>query len=273
MERAKQLVEKILLIPFITTLVLLYSCKQDKIEPSDPKDPESEKPVDPPIPQIELSESFSELFTSDDLNQVATRIRSTREDFRYYNNFPSITDRNKTVMMLRIDPLDAAGIKRGATISAKKQCFYGSYSACLRLPNTTKVQPDLGACAALVLANEEKEIAVELRLSDPTSVYVLSPEEEHVKLNNFNANSKFYIYGIDWTESTIVFWVKYSDNAEKTILKEMSNENFKDPATYSFNYYHSKLKPVTGRPNSLQAPLYPYELELDRLEYASIEKK
>ena len=48
----------------------------------------------------------------------------------------------------------------------------------------------------------------------------------------------------------------------------MLNTTFRNPATFSFNYNFSKIKPVEIKPLSGQAPYYAYEVELSTMDYA-----
>lgn len=232
-------------------------------------------PVVPPGPDpepVELSAAINEDFSGELSPLLALNIRTVREDFRYFNSFPSFTERGTEVMLMRIDPLDAAGIKRGPSITSGKRCFYGSYCTRFRVPGTLKAQPNLGVCASLTLTDGEAQLALEVRLSDPKAVYIVFPSgEEAARPSGFNAATGFHLYGIDWSEDSVVWWLKTSEGSEKLVLKEIHSERFRNPAYCSFNYYYSKLKPVKGNPNSIQAPLYPYELELDRFTYTPVE--
>lgn len=257
-------------ISFVVFSVLLYACtpsaKPDTSEDS------GKKPSTPDVP-VELSDAISETFSGQLSSLLECNIRTAREDFRYFTAFPSISERDSRVMLLRIDPSDAAGIKRGPAISSVDKCSYGSYSARFRVPNTLKAQPDLGVCASIGLYEEgDSAISMEVRLSDPDAIYLLYADtEEIVRPAGFNANSRFYEYGIDWHKDKIIWWLRSSKNGEKVVVKEIDNAVFKTPLDFSFNYYYSKLKPVENRPNSIQAPLYAYELELDNMNYTPFE--
>lgn len=247
---------------------LLCACNT----PADPVDPVVPPSPDPEPEPVELSAAISEDFSGELSPLLALNIRTVREDFRYFNSFPSFSERGTEVMLMRIDPSDAAGIRRGPSITSGKKCFYGSYCARFRVPGTLKAQPNLGVCASLTLTDGDAQLALEVRLSDPKAVYLVFPGgEEEVRPSGFNAATGFHIYGIDWNEDSVVWWLKTSGESEKLVLKEIPSECFRNPAYCSFNYYYSKLKPVKSNPNSIQAPLYPYELELDRFTYTPVE--
>lgn len=247
----------------IFSALLICSCSSASKENPDKPDPENPAPVNP-----ELSTAISEDFSVQMSSVVECNIRPLRHDFRYYPQFQSITERNKKVMFLRIDPTDAPGINRGPSISSKKKCHYGSYSVNFRAPNAANVQPNLGVCAGLYLTQDDKQVSLEIRLSDPEAIYlVLGDEEFVVRPEGFRSYSEFYAFGIDWSLFDIVWWMKTADSNKKVVLKDVVNNSFREPAVFSFNYYHSKLKPAENKPLSVQVPYYPYELELSKMEY------
>ena len=251
---------------FFVLSFLFRACVTSSTTPEPiPDKPQPPSPVDP----SQLCESFLEDFSGQLNSCLEQNIRTSRTDFRYYTAFPSVSERNTLVMLLRIDPTDAAGIKRGPALSSVRGCYYGSYSVRMRVPNTIKAQPDLGVCVSMNLVDEDSQMGIsyEVRLSSPKEVYAIYAETvDTFEPVGFNANSKFYEYGIDWSENKIVWWLRFPNN-EKTIIKEEKNEKYKTPLSFSFNYYHSKLKPISGRPTSIQPPLYAYELELDYMKY------
>ncbi len=246
----------------VLCLILFSSCRHSaEVVNPDPTPPAPDVPV-------VLSGPINEDFTGQMSSLLKCNVRTGRDDFRYYPAFPSISERKSKVMLLRIDPSDAAGIKRGPAVCSEDKCWYGSYSVRFRVPNTILSQPDLGVCASMNLVGEQTSLSVEVRLSEPNSIYLLYGEEETIiSPDDFNANSKFYEYGIDWTSDKIEWWLRRSSDAQKTILMEKYNDDVNVPMSLSFNYYYSKLKPVKNRPTSIQAPLYAYELELDNMNY------
>jgi len=216
--------------------------------------------------------------------------RTTRDDFRYYPAFPSLSEKNGTILMLRIDPADPAGAGNGSIVSSREYTYYGSYSARLRIPDTGAVQPNIGVCADLTLYDEDSvygldEVTLELRLADPKHIYTRishldagesgDPASEQSfltpSLSSFNASAKFYIYGFDWTEGKISWWIQTSESSSKTVLAETEENVPSQPLRLMFRFYHSKLYPAEGNASSTQAPLYPFELELDWIKYKPLE--
>ena len=248
----------------IFSALVLCACNNASEEPDvpAPNPPSPEKPV-------VLSKPISEDFSGKMSSLVECKTLVVRDDFRYFPEFPSFTERNKKVMLLRIDLIDAAGINRGPSISSKDKCHYGTYSVNFRAPKTIDAQPDLGACVGLTLTDDDRQVALEVRLSDPDALYLVFGDEEFVvRPEGFHAYSQFYTFGIDWSLVDVVWWMKTSENGKKIVLKDMLNTTFRNPATFSFNYYFSKIKPVENKPLSVQAPYYAYEVELSTMDYA-----
>lgn len=153
--------------------------------PPPPLPPEQENPdngggeEEPEIPfkDVVLYGEFEEGFS-----ETASFLRfapkaSGGEDFRYYSAYPSLSEANTKVMMMRIDPSDGEGWGKGPQVLTKDYTFYGSYAARMRVPDIRKAQKNIGAAAGLYVYDvDEKfgqsEIAFELRIADPTIVYL-----------------------------------------------------------------------------------------------------
>ena len=250
-------------VSYLACLSLLIGCTR----PSGPGEIPAPSPLPKPEEPVKLSDAIAEGFDGEMSSLLQCNVRTTRDDFRYYPGFPSISERGSEVMLMRIDPLDAAGIQRGPSVSSVDKCHYGTYSARFRVPNTIKAQGDLGVCASFGVSDGESSVTLEIRLSDPQAIYLISDKETVVRPQGFNANSRFYIYGFDWSENSVTWWLQTSASGEKTVIATTEAAALNVPAVFSFNYYYSKLKPVENRPNSVQAPAYAYEIELDSLNY------
>ena len=87
------------------------------------------------------------------------------------------------------------------------------------------------------------------------------------EIKGFNPAGRFYIYGIDWSEEKISWWIKTSPSSEKTIIAESTDNVPVEPLRFEIRLYHSKLYPAQGNSASTQAPLYPYETEIDWAAY------
>ena len=80
-------------------------------------------------------------------------------------------------MIYRFDPEDPVGPGRGPEIISKKFTHFGSYSSRLRIPDITKVQPDVGAVVGYFTYHMDEflglsEIDFEWLLADPEIIYV-----------------------------------------------------------------------------------------------------
>lgn len=129
-----------------------------------------------PAPEkVTLHGEFSEGFSDAESEWFDYNYRTSRDDFRYYPGVPSISERKTEVLMLRIDPADAAGAGRGPEVRTKDYTFYGSYSARIRVPDIRKAQPDAGIVVDFSVYDYEKnyglcEAGFEWILADPEIV-------------------------------------------------------------------------------------------------------
>ena len=103
--------------------------------------------------------------------------REEATDFRYFPANTSLSEKGTDVMLYRIDPDDPAGAGRGPEIISKHYTSYGTYSARIRIPDVTKVQPNVGAVVGYFTYNMEKgkslsEIDWEWLIADPEIVYI-----------------------------------------------------------------------------------------------------
>lgn len=103
--------------------------------------------------------------------------RRSGDDFRYFSGIRSFSEKGTDIMLYRIDPSDPAGAGRGPEIISKDYTFYGSYSARIKLPDVTKVQPNVGAVVGYFTYNVDRqmglsEIDIEWLLADPRIIYI-----------------------------------------------------------------------------------------------------
>ena len=103
--------------------------------------------------------------------------RDEATDFRYFPGNVSLSEKGTDVLLYRIDPQDPAGAGRGPEIISKKYTSYGSYAARIRIPDVTKVQPNVGAVVGYFTYNMEpgkslSEIDWEWLIADPEIVYI-----------------------------------------------------------------------------------------------------
>ena len=103
--------------------------------------------------------------------------RDEATDFRYFPGNVSLSEKGTNVLLYRIDPQDPAGAGRGPEIISKKYTSYGTYAARIRIPDVTKVQPNVGAVVGYFTYNMEpgkslSEIDWEWLIADPEIVYI-----------------------------------------------------------------------------------------------------
>lgn len=234
-------------------------------------------PLPDPEPQdkeVTLLAAFQEDFSSQTSDWFTFTKHTAGSDFRYFPGFPSLSESGNSILMLRLDPADPAG--QGAWVQSTAFVHFGSFAVRMRLPGITAVQSRLSATAQLVLTDDDPdfgldEIALGVRLAEPRKVYTGIARREagasgepasygasfEPGIANFNANAKFYVYGIDWSAEKIVWWVKATPSAAKTILAETTENVPQQPLRLGFRY-----QSTAG-----QAALYPYELEIDWMYY------
>lgn len=130
-------------------------------------------------PQPKFHKKFIEHFdkpTSKYFNQNGGRRRSSTQ-MRYIPATSSFCEKDSKVMMMRIDPTDPAGPGRGPEICSKDYTYYGSYSARIRIPEASAVQPNVGAVVGYFTYNMEREkglseIDWEWLIADPEIIYI-----------------------------------------------------------------------------------------------------
>ena len=279
----------ILLLPLVFSVV--FSCGKEPDPapvPDVPVPPEPEpEPASPK--DVTLMAAFKEDFSGRESSFMDFARRAEGEDFRYYSAFPSLSENGSSILMLRLDTADPEG--KGATVTSKDYVYFGSYSARIRIPDVSRVQAKLGVVAQLSLLDTDPvwgtdEYGLGWRLADAKNLYLKGRHEaaggdsesilqewvEAPSLKSFSASSKFYIYGLDWTASELSWWVKTSENAQKDVLARITENVPFQPLRLQFKMYHSKTSPAKGNSATTQAPLYPFELEIDWIQYTPFEQ-
>jgi hypothetical protein len=96
---------------------------------------------------------------------------------------------------------------------------------------------------------------------------------------DYDASKRFYTYGFDWHPDRLTWWLVHPTTNEKIILWDYQPESSalngvegfdgipKSPTTYLLNYWHTNNWPVDTNPKSIEAPAYPYALEIDWMKY------
>jgi hypothetical protein len=107
-------------------------------------------------------------------------ISATRDSLhrRYTQGIPSISDKEThSIMLFRIDPEDPRGAGRGPEIISKDFTHFGSYATRIRVPDATKVQPDVGVVVGYFTYHVDSvyglsEVDIEWLIADPEVIYV-----------------------------------------------------------------------------------------------------
>ena len=121
--------------------------------------------------------------------------------------------------------------------------------------------------------DRSKEIAVRGELKGKQNM-----PKKITPIEDFDASERFYVYGWDWYPDRITWWIIHPDTNEKIILWDYEGKVLfpGQPAEtgipvvkskYRLNFWHTNNWPVETNPNSIEAPNYPYELEIDWMAY------
>lgn len=156
----------------------------------------------------EIASSFNENFESDTLQYFRYGSSGRQSDFKWKSGVSSEGNRKLKVLSLKIDPEDSAGAGRGPEIISKSATHFGTYSARLKIPDVSKVQPNTGAVIGYFTYNMDRiaglsEIDFEWLVADPTIIYVgtWTGEEGHLKRVGRTINlAKGIIYNTSYRE-------------------------------------------------------------------------
>ncbi|MCQ2158303.1 MAG: glycoside hydrolase family 16 protein [Bacteroidales bacterium] len=97
-------------------------------------------------------------------------------------------------------------------------------------------------------------------------------------IEGFDASADFYTYGWDWYPDRLVWWIINPQTGKKLALWDYKGKDiFPDQPSktgvpclksrYRLNFWHTSNWPVETNPESVEAPRYPYELEIDWMAY------
>ena len=219
----------------------------------------TETPTPPAPVEVAIMDGFTEEFEARATENIVFSRYPSGPDFRYFSAFPSLTVTDKKVLLLRLNPADAAG--SGPVVSTSGFVEEGSVCARLRLPDISSVQPKLSAFVELALCDTTgaDALVLSLSLADPAKVTVTKGTDERVitpEVSGFKASSQFYTYGVDCSEGGLSCWIQAGATTEKKTLAEFTSDV---PA--------SPLRPVLRFFHKSPAALYPYELEVDMISY------
>jgi len=89
-------------------------------------------------------------------------------------------------------------------------------------------------------------------------------------IEGYDASSQFHTYGFDWHPDRIRWWMLHPVSADTVVLWDYKGtlEGIPQNKTrYRMNFWHTNNWPVETKPNSIEKPLHPYELEVDWMSY------
>ena len=94
--------------------------------------------------------------------------------------------------------------------------------------------------------------------------------EEISAIPDYDASSQFYTYGFDWKSDSLRWWMLHPETADTVVLWHYRGTKTGIPqhaSKYRMNFWHTQDWAVEGNPNSLEKPRFPFELEVDWMEY------
>ncbi|MCE7055150.1 glycoside hydrolase family 16 protein [Algoriphagus sp. AGSA1] len=89
-------------------------------------------------------------------------------------------------------------------------------------------------------------------------------------IKNYDASSRFYTYGFDWGRDRLRWWMLHPETADTVVLWDYQGSRLGIPqhaSKYRMNFWHTQDWAVEGNPNSMEKPAFPFELEVDWMEY------
>lgn len=121
--------------------------------------------------------SFFEDFNRASSRNFQTGSKGKSEDPKCNFGIKSPTEPSTKILSLKINPEDSAGAGRGPEIISKHFTSFGTYSARLRIPDVSRIQPNAGAVVGYFTYNVDKvpglsEIDYEWLVADPEIIYI-----------------------------------------------------------------------------------------------------
>ena len=98
-------------------------------------------------------------------------------------------------------------------------------------------------------------------------------------IGNYDASARFYTYGFDWLPDRLTWWILHPLTQERIVLWDYrgSTPDFSGIPTnrtrYRLNFWHTNNWPVDTNPHSIEPPRYPYEVEIDWMDYQPLKEQ
>lgn len=90
------------------------------------------------------------------------------------------------------------------------------------------------------------------------------------KIDNYDASAQFHTYGFDWYPDRIRWWMIHPVTSDTIVLWDYQGSEIGIPRSstyYRMNFWHTNNWPVDSNPNSIEKPVYPFDLEVDWMSY------
>lgn len=124
-----------------------------------------------------MASSFIEDFSDSTLRLFKWGSTGTKSPFKWHAGAHSLSEPSTKILALKIDPEDSAGAGRRPEIISNDFTHFGTYTARLKLPSVTGVQPNVGAVVGYFTYHVDStlglsEIDFEWLIADPTIIYI-----------------------------------------------------------------------------------------------------
>ncbi|WP_057939598.1 glycoside hydrolase family 16 protein [Algoriphagus resistens] len=89
-------------------------------------------------------------------------------------------------------------------------------------------------------------------------------------IEGYNASDQFHTYGFDWESDRIRWWMIHPESPDTLVLWDYQGSQVGIPqhaSKYRMNFWHTEDWAVEGKPSAVEKPEFPFELEVDWMEY------
>ena len=121
-----------------------------------------------------IPKSFLEDFSDSAFKNFKYGSTGNKTNFKWKSGVNSLTESGTKVLSFKIDPEDSAGAGRGPEIISNDFTHFGTYSARLKVPHVSDIQPNAGAVVGYFTYHVDSipglsEIDFEWLVADPAS--------------------------------------------------------------------------------------------------------
>lgn len=178
--------------------------------------------------------------------------RGDGPDSRYVFGAESVSEPGTKIITFKIDPEDPAGAGKGPEIISKNFTHFGTYAARIKVPDVSKVQPNVGAVVGYFTYHMDKdpglsEIDWEWLIADPEIIYIGTWTGPRGKLERIGRTLNMATGKIYSTS------YRSGHEGERTILEGAQNQPETIPAiegynaskqfyTYGFDWYPERIR-------------------------------